>query len=99
MGRRSHDGGALGQQGGGRVAVQGAAQRDGHILINRLAEQVVTEREPVSLHADHLGGQRLLQRRHEPAGRFAGHGGQFGDGELTAENRCYLQQIPRWFGQ
>ena len=48
MGCRSHDGGSLGQQGRGRVAMQPTAERDGNILIDRIADQVMAEREPVA---------------------------------------------------
>ena len=79
--------------------MQPTAERDGNILIDRLAEQVVAEYETVGLLDDHLGGERPLQWRHQLADRLAGHGGQFGDGELTAENRCDLQQVLDGFRQ
>jgi len=76
---------ASGQRGGG-VPVQRQAQGRGHLVVDRLAKEIVAERQLLAVLHEHAGGERFADRQQEFAGRLTRHLRQLDDRERRAEN-------------
>ncbi|TDD44422.1 hypothetical protein E1286_27270 [Nonomuraea terrae] len=95
LGRRP----ALAPQHGGRLAVQRRTDRRREAVVDRLPDEVVPERQPVTVPDQRAGPYGRLDVREQGAGRHAEQPRGLVHGERPPQHRARLQQPPRLGGQ
>ena len=79
----------------GHLTMQRLPHGSRNLVVERLADEVMAERQPIVVAREHAGVQRYLEILKEIGGRLLEHGRELGDGESGTEHRSGLEHGDR----